>query len=87
MNIPANSNLTNRLYSMTIQQAGDFDNLYDKDGDFRGLIQLLQELVLKHGLVTPENTPGRSGGDGNGGNTGGDGNGGNTGGGAPALEV
>ena len=82
---PQNITLTNRLYSMTIRQAGDFDNLYDNHAGFRGLIQLLQGLVQENGgpfsgLVTPNNTPARGGG----GNDGA-GNGGNAGGGAPPL--
>eukprot|EP00797_Seminavis_robusta_P027740 Sro523_g159850.1 n/a (168) ;mRNA; r:53782-54534 len=64
MNIPANNNVTNRLYSMTIAQAGDFDNLYDNDGDFRDLIQWLQE---KGGPFSGVD----GGGGGNGGNDGG----------------
>lgn len=83
MGIPANNNLTSRLYdSMSIRQGSDrnFNNLYDNDGEFRDLIQMLQNLVQKNGgpftgMVTPDNTPGRSGGDG----------GGNAGGGAPAV--
>jgi hypothetical protein len=71
MGIPANNNLTSRLYdSMSVRQASDrnFDNLYDNDGEFRDLIQLLQSLVQKiggpfTGMVTPDNTPGRSGSD------------------------
>jgi len=83
MGIPANNNLTSRLYdSMSIRQGSDrnFNNLYDNDGEFRDLIQMLQNLVQKNGgpftgMVTPDNTPGRSDGDG----------GGNAGGGAPAV--
>jgi uncharacterized membrane protein YgcG len=87
MNVPANNDVTSRLYSMTIQQAGDFDNLYDNDEGFRGVIGLLQHLVQENGgpfsgLVTPDNTPGRGGG--GGGNAGG-GGGGNAGGGAPIV--
>ena len=85
MGIPANNNLTSRLYdSMSIRQGSDrnFNNLYDNDRVFRDLIQSLQTLVQKNGgpftgMVTPDNTPGRSGDGG--------GNGGNAGGGAPAV--
>jgi hypothetical protein len=78
MGLQANNNVVNRLYSMTILQAGDFDNLYDNEGGFRGMIRALLDHVQTNGggpfsgLVTPENTPGRDGG----GNPGGGGGGG-----------
>ena len=85
MGVPANNHLANRLYdSMSIRQGSDlnFNILYDNNAVFRSLIKSLQNLVQKNGgpfagMVTPDNTPGRSGDGGAGG--------GNAGGGAPAV--
>lgn len=67
-----------RVYSMTVQQLGDFDNYYEQNGNFRIFIGLLQTLVEETGgefahLVTPDNSPGRGGGGGGGNAGGGDG--------------
>ena len=80
MNLPANNDVTTRLYWMPVGLFFDFNNLYDNDVDFRQLIQSLQTMVQENGggpfsgLVTPENTPGRGGTGGNGPNDGGGGN-------------
>ena len=77
MGLQANSIVVNRLYSMTILQAGNFDNLYDNEAGFRGMIRALLNHVQANGggafsgLVTLDNTPGRGGG----GNAGGGGGG------------
>lgn len=76
MGTPANNNLTSRLCDlMNIRQGSNqnFNNLCDNDGEFCDLIQLLQNLVQKNGgpftgMVTPDNTPGRSAGGAGGGN-------------------
>ena len=62
MGLQANNDVVNRLYSMTILQAGSFDNLYDNEGGFRGMIRALLGHVQENsggpfsGLVTPDNT-------------------------------
>ena len=62
MGLQANNNVVNRLYSMTILQAGNFDDLYDNEGGFRGMIRALLGHVQENGggpfsgLVTPANT-------------------------------
>jgi len=75
--VPANNDVQTRVYSMTVQQLGDFDNYYEQNGNFRIFIGLLQTLVEETGgefahLVTLDNSPGRGGG-GGGGNGGDDG--------------
>jgi len=65
MNLPPNTDVTERLYSMTLRQAGNFDNLYDDDEGFRDMIGLLQTLVQEYGgpfagLVTPDQSPTRT---------------------------
>ena len=70
MGLQANNNVVNRLYSMTILQAGNFDNLCDDEGGFRAVTQALLNHVQANsvgpfsGLVTPDNTPGRGSGGG-----------------------
>jgi uncharacterized membrane protein YgcG len=76
--VPANNDVQTRVYSMTVQQLGDFDNYYEQNlGGFRGFIEVLLYWVEQTGgvfanRVSPENSPGRSGG-GGGGNAGGGG--------------
>jgi hypothetical protein len=60
MGLQANNNVVNRLYSMTILQAGNVDNLYDNDAGFRGMIRALLGHIQENGggpfsgMVTPE---------------------------------
>ena len=49
MGLQANNNVVNRLYSMTILQAGNFDDLYDNEGGFRGMIRALLGHVQENG--------------------------------------
>jgi hypothetical protein len=82
--VPANNDVTEPLYSMSLLQAGAFDNFYDNNQTFRTLIGILQSLVQECGGpflgtvtpdVTPDGTPERngSGGGKGGGNAGGGG--------------
>ena len=66
----ANDDVVNRHHSMTVCQAGNFDNLCDDEGGFRAVTQALLNHVQANsvgpfsGLVTPDNTPGRGSGGG-----------------------
>jgi hypothetical protein len=67
--VPANNDVTDRLYSMTVLQLAAFDNYYDNNQTFCNFIEFLQTLVQENGgpfsgVVTPDNTPERSGGGG-----------------------
>lgn len=68
LSIPPNINLPSRLYSTAFDQhAGNFDLLYDNNGDFGSLIRAPDGVVEDSGggpfsnVVTPENSPGRGG--------------------------